>query len=261
MENYFCVGYRRKIKFDKIESKFGIERKISIVIPTYNEEENLENIVEEIIKNLKKTKFKNSYEIVVVDDDSKDKTPKIMDELARRGNFVALHRFGKRGLFSAVMDGIKIANGKYVLIMDADFSHPPKLIPEFTKYAGKYDIVSGSRFVKGGGNEEPFVRKIGTAILNKSCSIILGLRVKDLGGQFRLFDKEKFSKIKFKYDSKFAEYGMELFYRAKQERFRVKEIPFVYKFRESGKSKMGNLFEVILLGFKYIGRAFHLRFE
>src|SRR3989344_1267101 len=158
MATYRCVEKGRSIEGDSLRRISNGERKLSVVIPTYNEE-CISKLVDAIEDNLRKTSMKDNYEIIIVDDGSKDKTPAIMDELAkdRKRNVVALHRKGIRGLFSAVRDGISIANGKHILTMDADFSHPPEIIPKMLSHADKHDIVSGSRFVKGGKMEGGFI--------------------------------------------------------------------------------------------------------
>ena len=261
MKKYMYVGYGKKIKLSDLRKTLNKKRKISIILPTYNEEENIKNIVKAIKKNLKKSKFSNSYEIIIVDDNSKDKTPNIIDNLAKKRNFIALHRYGARGLFPSIRDGIFIANGEYVLTMDADFSHPPELIPKMINYSDKYDIVYCSRFVKDGGMKAPYIRKYGSMLLNKICIFLSGLDVSDFGGQFRLIKKESYLKINFRYNSKFAEYGLELFYRAKKLGLKAKSIPFIYEFREKGKSKMGSILNLPNLGINYLKRAVQLRLE
>lgn len=257
MTSYTITGYNKTINIKELKNPFKIKKGISIIIATYNEEGNLEPLLNAIKTNLSKTEFKNNYEIIIIDDDSKDKTPQIMDSLAKQGNVVALHRHNIRGLFSAILDGIKIANGKFILTLDADFSHPPELIPELLKYKD-YDIVSGSRYIKGGGTEAPFLRSHGSKILNSICSSILGLTVKDLGGNFHLFKKSSLDKIKYRYPARFGEFSFETFYRAYKQGMKIKEIPFVYKFRKQGKSKMTGLAKT---SFTYLKRAFQLRFE
>ncbi len=178
-----------------------------------------------------------------------------------RGNVVALHRRGIRGLFSAVRDGIEISNGRLVLTMDADFSHPPEMISKMLKHAESNDIVSGSRFVKGGKMEGSFVSVNGARMLNKMCQLIIGLDVKDLGGNFHLFKKTDFEKIDFWYESEFGEFSFELFHRAKKLGLSVKEVPFVYKKRAGGNSKMGSFMGHIKHSRTYLKRALELRFE
>ncbi len=261
MDNYIFSGYGKKIEMSKLKKVLPIKKEISVIIPAYNEEENIEAIVKAIENNLKKTHFGKSYEIIVVEDNSSDKTPGIIDKLSKRDNFIALHRYSKRGLFSAVTDGINISNGKYILTLDADFSHPPDLIPKMVSYCEKYDAVIASRYTKGGEMKAPFFRVYGSKILNWLCIFISGIEVSDFGGQFRLFNKSQYLKIKFRNESRFAEYGIELFYRAKKLGFKVKEVPFAYKFREAGSSKMGNIIKLPLLGLNYLKTAFKLRFE
>ena len=261
MEKYTFLGYGKRKTLSTLKKVVSLKKDISVIIPAYNEEENIKRIVRAIEENIKKTEFGKSYEIIVVEDNSKDNTGKIIDMLSKKGNFIALHRYGKRGLFSAVSDGISIANGKYVLTMDADFSHPPELIPKMVKYAEDYDAVVASRYIRGGGMNGPIFRAYGSRILNKLCIFIAGLGVSDFGGQFRLFDKQKYSQINFRYGAHFGEYGIELFFRAKKLKFRIREIPFTYEFREEGISKMGNLTKLPLLGLRYLSAAFKLRLE
>ena len=258
MKRYTCKGYGKNIELDAISRIFKVKKRLSVVIATYNEEATIENLCLEIKKQINLTKFKDNYEIIVVDDSSSDKTSQIINKLAGNRNFIALHRNKDKGLFSAIVDGIKLANGDLVLTMDADFSHPPKIIPSILHNADHYDIVSGSRFVKGGCMEGPFLRRFGSKVLNRFCGFILGVKTKDLGGNFRLFDRDKFLDLNLQHDAIFGEFGFEIFYRAQKKNYKVKEIPFTYKFREEGKSKMGNLSKY---GIAYLKRAFQLRFE
>lgn len=258
MKNYTCKGYEKAIESDEINRFFKIEKKISIVIPTYNEEENIAKTVGEIEKAMNTTEYKGDYEVLVVDDNSKDKTPFIIDNLARKGNFIALHRNNKRGILSAIIDGVKAANGEFVLMMGADLSHPPEKIPEMLKYMKEFDIISGSRYIAEGGMDAPFLRKWGSFYLNKICAMIIGLKFKDITGVFHLMKKENFLKIKFKHDAVFGEFDFEFFKRALENGFSIKEIPFVYKFREEGDSKMKNVFRI---GRIYLKRAIELRRE
>jgi len=260
MKNYTCVGYDKKLEFDKPEPKFNQEKKISIILPTYNEEKNIKNLVMALRQSLRKTKYKEKFEIVVVDDNSKDRTPRIIDNLAEIGDFIAVHRNNHKGLFSAIQDGISISNGDFVLLMDSDFSHSPETIQEMVKHIDKYDLVSGSRFVEGGKMEAPFLRVLGSKVINGVCGKIMGMKIKDIAGGFHLIKKEKFNKLKFKYPSHFGEFDFELLYRAQKSGMKIKEIPFTYKFRQEGESKMGNLTGASFNAAKYFKRALQLRF-
>lgn len=258
MQNYACIGYKKTIKSDEIKKFFKIKKKISIVIPTYNEEENIEKTVGEIKRVMASTEYRRDYEIVVVDDNSKDKTSFIIDNLAKKGDFIALHRYNKRGIFSALLDGVKVTNGEFILMMGADLSHPPEIIPEMLKYIGDYDIISGSRYIPGGGMNAPFLRKWGSFYLNRICAFIIGVNIRDITGVFHLIKKEKFMKLKFKYGAVFGEFDFEFFKRVLENGFSIKEIPFVYRFREGGKSKMEGIFKVASA---YLKKAIQLKME
>jgi len=259
MAHYKCFGYGKKKELSKISKCFNVKKELSIIIPTYNEEGNIKRLAHELEKELKGINF----EIVVVDDNSKDNTPKIIDGLAGKGNFIAVHREGIRGIFSAIKDGIGIANGEYIVTMDSDFSHPPKAIKEFWKIREKYDIISGSRFAGDGDMKAPASRKYGSMMINKICGLILGIKEKDIAGGFHLMKKNVFEKINPKYDAVFGEFDFEIFYRAKKLGLSVKEVPFVYNFREEGDSKMGGSAPEILgllnYAWIYFKRAVQLR--
>ncbi len=227
---------------------------VSVIIPTYNEEGNVERIANALSSALKDF----DYEIVIVDDNSKDKTPEIMDMLAGKGRVAALHRSGIRGIFSALQDGIKVARGKVVVIMDGDFSHPPQDVPRLVKEAKDNDIVVGSRFLKGSDFNAPFSRKYGPTILNAICRFILGLKATDIFTGFHAMKKDKFMQIRFRHPSVWGEFDMELLYRAQKAGFRMKDVPFSYNFRSEGKSKSSG-FKVVSYGFAYLKRAFQLR--
>ncbi len=262
MVNYVCVGYGgKKKKLSKLEKPFNIKKEVSIILPTYNEEENIKKLIEQLRKEFKEI----NYEIVILDDNSKDNTPKIIDELAKNKDVLAIHRYGKKGYFSAYQDAIFMANGMYVLTMDSDLSHPPKTAHEFLKYKDKYDIVSGSRYMKGGGMKAPFSRKYGSLWLNKICALIIGLNLTDIAGDFHLIRKSKFLELEFKYLPVFGEFDFELLYRATKKGFSIKEIPFTYKFREEGESAMGSgandAFKLMKFAWAYVKMALRLRFK
>ena len=130
MVRYVCVGYGRKKTLSSATPPFGVKRDVSIILPTYNEEDNIEKLVEGLRKEFRDL----NYEIVILDDNSKDKTPEIIDKLAKKGDVLAIHRFDKKGYFEAYIDAIDIAHGTYVITMDSDFSHPPEIARSFWNY-------------------------------------------------------------------------------------------------------------------------------
>ena len=257
MKSYKLVSKESIQDLDVLDTPNSTRLGLSVVIATFNEEGSLPELVTEIISVLKQTELRSNYEIIVVDDDSKDRTPMIIDSFAKSRQFLAIHRYGEKNLFSAIKDGILMASYSKVLTMDADLSHPPTLIPKMLLASEEHQIVSGSRFIKGGGMEGPILLVLGTRFLNEICRIILGLSVKDLGGNFHLFEKSDFQKIDFKFKATFGEFSFEIFYRAKELDLSVKEIPYVYEFREEGESKKTHVLSTAL---NYLKRAFQLRF-
>jgi len=253
-----------KIKVSKSHSKF-----VSVIVPTYYEEELIEKLIDSLTQNLKKY----SYEIVIVDDNSQDKTPEIIDRKAKKNsNVVAFHRYGKKGVFSAQCDGVKVCKGKIIVFMDADFSHPPNKIPKMLEKmkekkgkssTSSYDIVVGSRFINGGGIIAPFLRKYPTTMLNYAIKIILGMGmpITDFTGVFHAMKTDIFRKIKFKYDSEWGDFDMELLYRLNKMNCKMAEIPFTYDFRKEGESKQGGFFSIIKYGYIYISKAIKIRFS
>lgn len=260
MASYMCLGYGKKKEFDKLERPFNLKKEVSIILPTYNEEKNIKKLVEELRKEFKDV----NYEIVILDDNSKDRTPEIIDKLAKNKDVLAIHRYEKKGYFSAYQDAIFMANGEHVITMDSDLSHPPLIAKEFLKYKNNYDIVSGSRYMEGGGMEAPFSRKYGSMFLNRICAWIIGLKLTDIAGDFHLMKRDKFLELEFKYLPIFGEFDFELLYRATQKGFKIKEIPFTYKFREEGESAMGmGANDALKLGkfaWAYLKMALRLRF-
>ena len=226
---------------------------ISVVLPTFNEEQLIEKLVNSLRTNLKNYKT----EILIVDDNSKDQTPKIINRLGKSNDIVAVHRLEERGLLSAFAEGFKNANGKIIIMMDADFSHPPELIPKLIKETKDYDITTGSRFMKNGGMEASFSRRFSSIMLNKFIGIMLGIRLTDFTGNFHALRKGVFENLDFRISSNFGDFDMELIYRAYKNGYKMKEVPFVYKFRKEGTSKMTNLFS---FGWKYVRKVFMLRF-
>jgi len=261
MAKYVCICGKKKKILSKLAQPFSFKKEFSIILPTYNEENNIKTLVKQL-----RIEFKGiNYEIVILDDNSEDKTPEIMDNLAKKGDVLAIHRSGKKGYFSAYQDAIAMSNGKYIITMDSDLSHPAKTAREFLEYKDKYDIVSGSRYIEGGGMEAPFTRKYGSMYLNKLCALIMNIRLTDIAGDFHLMEKDKFNELEFKYEPKFGEFDFEWFYRAKRKGFSVKEIPFTYKFREEGESAMGSgILEaksLIKFAWSYVKMALQLRFK
>jgi dolichol-phosphate mannosyltransferase len=237
------------------------KKSVSVIVPTYNEEGNIKRLIDAISESLEKSNYKD-FEIVVVDDDSKDNTPKIMDSYAESGKVAAIHRHGVRGIFSAIRDGIRSSKSDTVVIMDADFSHPPSKIPELLDKMKQdnLDFVSGSRFKSGASIEAPFTRKFSTVLFNTIIRFLMGPSITDWTGGFHAMDKAKILQLKFRHKAKWGEFDLELLHRAKKAKLRMAEVPFIYNFREEGQSKSAENFS-FLIGYSWLygKRALQLR--
>ncbi|MBI2144956.1 glycosyltransferase [Candidatus Woesearchaeota archaeon] len=237
------------------------KKSVSVIIPTYNEEGNVGRLIDSISSAFSAAAVKD-FEIIVVDDNSKDSTPQVMDRYAASGAVASVHRIGIRGIFSAIMDGVRASRSDTIVIMDADFSHPPSKIPEMLgKVSEGFDLVSASRFVNGGGIEAPIMRKLATILFNSVIRLVMGGIVTDWTGGFHAISRSKLLALDFRYPAKWGEFDLELLYRAKKAGLKIAEVPFVYNFREEGKSKSAESVN-FLFGYAWLygRRALQLRF-
>jgi dolichol-phosphate mannosyltransferase len=210
-----------------------------LVLPTYEEAENLEPFVAAVLP-----KLPADARVLIVDDNSPDGTGEIAERLEGEEERVRfLHRERKEGLGPAYIAGFRkaLAEGAgLVLEMDADFSHDPAYLPRLLEAAKRADLVIGSRYVEGGGvrNWGPLRRAIsrgGSAY----ARLILGVEVKDLTGGFKCFRREVLEAIDLDaVDARGYAFQIEMTYRALEAGFEVAEVPIVFRDREVGKSKM-----------------------
>lgn len=208
---------------------------ISIVIPTYNEKENIIALLDKICKVCKDIQF----EIIVVDDNSPDKTWELVKKYKDK-RVKLLKREGKLGLASAVIDGFNAAKGDIFVVADADFSHDYDIIPEMIKAVEQgNEFAVGSRFIKGGGIKGwPIKRIIVSKVATLMAKILLKVKVKDPMSGFFAIRKDVFEKVKDKLNPKGYKILLELLARTKSNK--VKEIPYVFKDRIKGKSKLSS---------------------
>ncbi len=210
-----------------------------VVIPTYNEAQNIENLIDRIlfqgIRNL---------DILVVDDNSPDGTAEIVTNISRCETTVfLLKRPAKAGLGTAYVAGFKYAlerNYNYIFEMDADFSHDPDDIPNFLEAIKEYDLVIGSRY-KTGVNviNWPITRLVLSVGANKYTQIITGLPINDCTGGYKCFRREVLEAIDLdKIASDGYSFQIEMNFKAWKKGFRIGEIPIVFTDREAGSSKM-----------------------
>lgn len=215
--------------------------KIGIVIPTYNEKENLPLLVDRL-----RALPLEGLTILVIDDNSPDGTGAVADELTARypDSVSVLHRSGKLGLGSAYITGFKhmLAQGCDLIgQMDADFSHQPEKFVEFVSAIDGYDVVFGSRYITGGSldHDWPAWRKSLSNFGNTYARTILNLPVKDLTGGFRLWRRETLAAIPWEMvRASGYVFMVEMAYVAHKMGFRIKEVPIYFAERKLGKSKM-----------------------
>jgi dolichol-phosphate mannosyltransferase len=211
--------------------------KISIIIPTFNEVENIEKLIKRIFKVSKKL----NIEVIVVDDNSPDGTPEAVMLLSKKYKVKLLKRPRKMGLTSAVLDGMKLAKGNIIGVMDADFMHPVEKIPELVNAIKDNDIVIGSRFIKGGRvvNRSTF-RSIISWGARTIARVFLDLKIKDPIAGFFFCKREIIKKTKFEA----VGFKLLLSILVKNKNKKVKEIPINHIERIKGKSKLS--FEEII---------------
>lgn len=209
-----------------------------VVIPTYNERENIERMVQTILH------IEPAFHITIVDDNSPDGTGAIADDLARQYPVVhVIHRPGKQGLGTAYVEGFRYAleaGADYVFEMDADFSHDPARLPDFLKYIHDYDLVMGSRYLNGVRVEGwRFRRLLLSKFANIYASYIMVLPIWDFTGGFRCYRREVLETIDLsKIHSDGYAFQIEMLYYTYSNGFHIKEIPFLFREREHGYSKI-----------------------
>lgn len=217
--------------------------KYSVLLPTYNERENLPIIVWLLIHYMEKSKY--DYEIIVIDDGSPDGTLEAAKQLQKiygQEKIVLRPREKKLGLGTAYMHGIKHATGNFIIIMDADLSHHPKFIPEMItlQKENNFDIVSGTRYIGNGGvHGWDFKRKLVSRGANFLTQLLLRPGASDLTGSFRLYRKEVLDKLVSACVSKGYVFQMEMIVRARQFKYTIGEVPITFVDRMYGESKLG----------------------
>lgn len=225
------------------------KNKLAVIIPTFNESKNISSLIKAIKENISK-----EDKIIIVDDNSPDGTGKIADKLAKNNkNVFVIHRKGKNGRGSAVVDGFKFAKKfkpAFYIEMDADFSHKPKDIPRLlSKIEEGYDIVIGSRYLNGSKIYNwPPQRKIFSRFANIYAKLLLRVPISDYTNGFRIYSQKT---TDFLNKQKLISSGYillsETAYILKEANFSFGEIPIIFVNRKRGQSNTN---------FKEINNAF-----
>ncbi|MFQ5901682.1 MAG: polyprenol monophosphomannose synthase [Thermodesulfobacteriota bacterium] len=211
-----------------------------LIIPTYNERENIEGLIR-LILDLPSGPDLN---IVVVDDNSPDGTGEIVDKLAKElPNVHLISRKKLKGRGTAGIEGFRYAlsqGANYIIEMDADLSHHPKYIPLFINAIKDCDVVIGSRFVKGGRDiDRGIVRRVITRLAGLYVRYLLGLRIKDVSSGYRCFRREVLEKVDVdNLISTGPSIVLEIIYNAAMNNFKIKEVPITFQDRRQGETKL-----------------------
>lgn len=222
-----------------------------LILPTYNEAENLELFLEKVFRHYE-------GDILIIDDNSPDGTGRIADGLAQKEPRITVqHRAGKLGLGSAYVEGYQYAlEKKYdaALQMDSDFSHDPAVLPELLKNLETADLVLGSRYVPGGAVKNWPVRRLFVSRFGSFYArSILNVNVRDLTGGFKAMKRAVFERMPWhKIISNGYAFQIETTYRALKMGFRIQEIPILFADRTRGKSKISRrvILEAVVIVWK-----------
>lgn len=210
----------------------------AIVIPTYNEKENIERLVGEILA------LPLDARIIVVDDNSPDGTGQLLDAVSsREPRVLPIHRPGKLGLGTAHVAGMRRAlesGFEPVVTMDADFSHDPKYIPRLLNALGQFDVVIGSRYARGGGMRDRDARlRFVSWGANFFARTMLGLQARDCTAGFRAYRRAVLDSIDLgQIFSNGYSFLIEMLFLCQSHGWRVGEAPIIYQDRRAGKSKI-----------------------
>jgi dolichol-phosphate mannosyltransferase len=231
-----------------VDSPEPAEVRLLVSLATYNEAGNLRPLVETI------RQFAPRAAVLVIDDNSPDGTGRLADELrATLPDVHVIHRPGKLGLGTAVLEamGFAIRNGyDYLLNMDADFSHPPRFIPDLVAGMRDHDVMIGSRYVPGGGVEGEFnlKRKFMSTGINWYARLLLGLRTKDNSGSFRCYRVAKLAGIDpSRVRSRGYSFMEEILFWCRQAGCRFGETPILFENRRAGVTKINKTEAVMAL--------------
>ena len=213
--------------------------RLVISLATYNEAENLRDLVAEIHE------FARHATVLVIDDNSPDGTGELADDLRASTEYVeVIHRSGKLGLGTAILDGMRFAvenNFDYFLNLDADGSHPPRYIPAILDGMADKDVMIGSRYVPGGGVEGDFnlKRQFMSTGINMYARMFLGLKTRDNSGSFRCYRVTKLREMDFnRIESRGYSFMEEILFWCRQVGCSFGETPITFENRRGGYSKI-----------------------
>ncbi|MEM3551181.1 MAG: polyprenol monophosphomannose synthase [Candidatus Bathyarchaeia archaeon] len=246
--------------------------RIGIIIPTYNEAENLPELVSEIEKKM----VGHDFVLIIIDDNSEDGTWRVAEDLKRfYGNIMVKKRAEKLGIGSAVLDGIRTALADervdLIVTLDGDLSHCPKDIPRLVNAAFEADVIQGSRYVKDGRiNGWSLTRRLASLLANLFCRLLFGNSPYDYTGNFKVYSRRCATLIAKYTGCRGFEWVVEAMVTAKRHGFKIKEVPITFNGRKNGSTKlrakevrawMFFAFKALLQGFGYWNSGSSLGFK
>ncbi len=231
---------------------------LSVVIPTLDERENIRLLIERLVPTLGEAGIE--AEIIVVDDDSPDRTWEVVAELAdRHGNVLVIRRPGRRGIASAWVEGCEAARGRFIALMDGDLAHSPEDLVRLYRACtgGGHDMVIGSRYLPGAGGmqEKSRLAVLASRVAQGLTRAALGLEGTDITHSFRVFRREVFDAIRGEMAGQGNVFLAEFVFRARSRDFSVSELPITYGRRMYGKTKLSLARETL----RYLRRLWQLR--
>lgn len=227
--------------------------RVSIVLATFNERENIVDTIESIFANLG-----DAAEIIVVDDDSPDETWRLAEGL-RHPRVKVIRRIATRGLASAFNRGIMESRGAVVGWMDADMCMPPAMLPGMIALLSEHDVVVGSRYAPGGKDDRHRFRVVSSRLINGLAALVLGHGIRDYDSGFVVLRRSVFDRVSL-IPTGYGAYFMEFLYACRRKGLSVKEVPYVFRDRQKGLSKSApSAWRFLRTGMQYVARIFVAR--
>jgi dolichol-phosphate mannosyltransferase len=226
---------------------------VSIVIPTFNEQETIAEMIHGVIENVG-----DPMEVIVVDDDSPDETYRIVAEMNDE-RVKIVRRINTRGLASAINRGIIESRGEIVGWMDADISMPSNRLPVMIGHLKDHDIAIGSRYVEGGFDDRPFFRVFTSRLINALATFILGYGIKDYDSGFIVMRRHVLDQVSIM-PTGYGSFFIEFIYACCKKGLSVYEVPYTLIDRSKGTSKSAPSFlHFLITGMEYVFRIFTAR--
>ena len=242
--------------------------KVSIIVPAHNEEDNLHNLLDELIPVLEQHAETEDFEIILVDDNSADNTPAIIDNFAANDTRIkAVHRTDTPGFGNAIKTGLKNVSGDIIIPVMADLSDDPQDIPELVrKIEEGYDVAYGSRFCKGGSTDGyPVPKMLANRAFNNTVRLMFGIRHRDITNAFKAYRREVLDAIGIdNLEANGFDLTVEIPLKAHILGFRSAEVPVSWHGRERGEAKLklsenGHRYGLRMLKMFVIGNLVGLR--